>query len=78
MGVAAWLALLTALAGVAGSFFAWLPARNAARAGRAESERDRFRATESARRDAASIDSEVRRLDDAGLTDEVREKWSRD
>ena len=52
--------------------------REAKRAGRMERELEERREHDKAAKRLGEIDSEVRRLDDAGLGNELRDKWSRD
>jgi len=52
--------------------------REAKRAGRMERELEERREHDKAGKRSGEIDSEVRRLDDAGLAGELRDKWSRD
>ena len=52
--------------------------RQAKRAGRMERELEERREHDKVAKRSGEIDSEIRRLDDAGLTRELRDKWSRD
>jgi hypothetical protein len=72
------LALGTALAGIVLWGLRLLYNWRERRAGRMEVELEQRRARDKAVKRAAEIDSEVRRLDDAGLARELRDKWSRD
>ena len=73
-----WLALATALVGVVLWGFRLLYNWRERRAGRMEVELEQRRARDKAVKRSAEIDSEVRRLDDTGLTKELRDKWTRD
>ena len=72
------LALGTALAGIVLWGFRLLYNWRERRAGRMEVELEQRRARDKAVKRSAEIDSEVRRLDDTGLTKELRDKWTRD
>lgn len=73
-----WLALATGAVGAILWGLRLLYNWRQRRAGRLETENERMRAERATVERAAQIDSEVRRLDDAGLTRELRDKWSRD
>ena len=73
-----WLALATGVVGAILWGFRLLYNWRERRAGRMEVELEQRRARDKAVKRSAEIDSEVRRLDDIGLTKELRDKWSRD
>ena len=76
-----WTAALGAVAAlfrvVGEALKAW-QLREAKRAGRMERELEERREHDKVAKRSGEIDSEIRRLDDAGLTRELWDKWSRD
>ena len=73
-----WIALATGVVGVLLWGLKLLYNWQAKRAGRIEAERDQLLAERHTAKRAAEIDSEVRRLGDGTVADELRDKWSRD